>query len=104
MASPIDNTIFVDIDGTLLTKRGQVIKPIKLWIERMHAAGRPIVLWSARGRKYANAVATRLAISHLFIAIIGKPALILDDAGRLWVRYTRVVTPSQICSANLSQI
>lgn len=80
----------IDIDGTLV-RDGQLNAALVEWIERKRSAGYDIVLWSARGRKYAEDVAAHYQIAHLFHAIISKPGVIVDDMGWRWTQYCRTL-------------
>jgi hydroxymethylpyrimidine pyrophosphatase-like HAD family hydrolase len=83
-------SIGIDIDGTLLIG-GELNKPLIEWAKTKRNKGFDVVLWSARGRKYAEKVADRHQISDVFTAIIGKPGYIVDDLGWQWIKYTKVV-------------
>ena len=79
-------SICVDVDGTLISKRGILNDMIVEYCRAKKADGFDIVLWSARGRVYAEKVADRFGVRDLFTAIIGKPGYILDDIGWEWAR------------------
>ncbi len=86
---PRNKTVYVDIDGTLLI-RGNINRELIEWCVDAKEKGFDIVLWSARGREYAVAVAERLDITSLFCAILGKPGYIVDDMGVDWIRYASI--------------
>ncbi len=73
-------TIFIDIDGTLTEADRAHAKPILYRVERVKAlmrAGNEIVLWSARGRAYAESFAKANGMEG--IACVSKPSLLVDD-------------------------
>ena len=61
------------------------------WIELQREDGFDIVLWSMQGRAYAENVASRFGIKHLFTAIVSKPGVVIDDEGMDWIQKTRIV-------------
>jgi len=78
--------VFVDVDGTLLLHRSKRInKQLLARIEERQGKV-DFVLWSARGRKYAEAFARTAGIEKLFVAIVPKPTCIVDDLGSGWDR------------------
>lgn len=86
----IRNAAAIDVDDTLLIN-GEANADLVEWIERKKEEGTELVLWSARGRDYAQEVAERLKVVHLFDAIISKPGIVVDDKGWGWIKYTRVI-------------
>lgn len=87
---PPSRCIGIDIDGTLVIRRKLDARIMK-WIDQQRAAGFDVVLWSARGRGYAERVAEHYGITDRFTAIIGKPGYIIDDLGWGWIKFTRVI-------------
>jgi len=85
---PKPKSIFVDIDGTL-TSRGKLNSVVIEYCRRKKAEGFDIVLWSARGREYAEDIATRFGLTNFFTATIGKPGYIIDDIGWSWIKNTK---------------
>ncbi len=92
---PRNKSIFIDIDGTLIS-RGVLNETIVTFCKRKKAEGFDIILWSARGREYAETVAAMCGITDLFTAIIGKPGYVVDDLGWNWIKYTKVLTLGDI--------
>jgi len=90
MKYPIRNAAAIDVDDTLLIN-GEANDDLVEWIKRKKEEGTELVLWSARGRAYAQEVAEKLKVSHLFDAIISKPSVIVDDKGWGWIKWTRVI-------------
>lgn len=90
MRYPPTNCVAVDVDGTLHTQ-GRLNRAVVAWVEQCRAQGMETILWSARGKAHAQAMAQRFECAHLFDVIISKPGHILDDQGWGWVRYTNVV-------------
>lgn len=87
---PPTRCICIDVDGTLI--QGPLLNTKLVdYAEEKRAAGWDVVLWSARGRDYAQRIAEEYDISHCFTAIIGKPGYIVDDRGWSWIQYTEVV-------------
>jgi hypothetical protein len=87
---PPSRTIAVDVDGTLLVN-GRLNARLIEFCRAQRARGFSIMLWSARGKAYAQAVAERFEIVDLFDDIVGKPGYIVDDLGWTWIKFTRVV-------------
>ena len=76
--------VFIDVDGTLfLHKSKRINKPLLAKIKEKQGVI-DFVLWSARGRKYAETFAKTAGIDELFFAIVPKPTCIIDDLGRNW--------------------
>lgn len=92
---PPPRVVAVDVDGTLLIN-GQKNPAVVRWCERLKAEGYVLHLWSSRGRKYAESVAELFGVTHLFDVILSKPGYILDDMGWGWIKYTKVIHPSQL--------
>ena len=79
-----DLPLYVDIDGTLTDSKKRGGNPIHSRIEYIKyliSEGRPVVLWSATGTKYAKAFAEAHGIKA--IACIGKPRACIDDCGTI---------------------
>lgn len=87
---PPTKTIAVDVDGTLHTK-GVLNARVVEFCKTQKAAGFHLMLWSARGKEYAQSAAEQFEVAHLFDDIISKPGHILDDQGWSWIKYTRVI-------------
>ena len=90
--SPKNNrpAIFVDVDNTLISwsaKNGKLEARVngRLASKLREQGEADIVLWSRRGRRYAEAMANRFKVADLFVAIVGKPTAILDDEGLRWL-------------------
>jgi len=88
--------IFVDVDGTLIrwnNRNGRLVHKINCsLVIRLAKLGdeADLILWSRRGRQYAQRMAEHHKVDHLFIAIIGKPTAIIDDEGIEWMRGVKV--------------
>ena len=84
--------IFIDVDGTLVkwSKRGEGYRARlnTQLVERLKAEGdgADLVLWSRRGRIYAQGMADKFGVADLFCAIIGKPTSIIDDERLDWLK------------------
>jgi hydroxymethylpyrimidine pyrophosphatase-like HAD family hydrolase len=87
---PPTKTIAVDVDGTLHNE-GVLNMSVVQFCERQKANGFTVNLWSARGKKYAQAVAAKFGVTHLFDDIVSKPGYVLDDQGWNWIKYTQVI-------------
>jgi phosphoserine phosphatase len=87
---PLTKTIAVDVDGTLHVD-GVLKQSVVDFCEKQKAAGWDLMLWSARGKEYAQAVAAGFGVAHLFDEIVSKPKVILDDQGWGWTAYTHVI-------------
>lgn len=87
---PVARCIGVDIDGTLI-RGGRLNEDLAAWAKRKKDEGFDVMLWSARGREYAEAVAAKFGIEDHFTVICGKPGYIVDDMGWNWIKFTRVL-------------
>lgn len=87
---PLRKCAAIDVDETLLIS-GKLNKDLIDWIERQKEREVELILWSARGKRYAEVFAERFNISHLFDVIISKPGVIVDDKGWGWIEHTRVI-------------
>ena len=79
------NTIFIDVDGTLLID-GQANKKLVAWLSAVPAGQFEIILWSSRGKDHAEKAARFTGTTSYFAAIISKPNYIIDNDGLKWVR------------------
>lgn len=86
-----NKTIAVDVDGTLINAFGDINQSVLKYCADRKAEGFFIILWSARGKKHAEAQAARGNALDLFDVIISKPGMILDDKGWTWTKHTRLV-------------
>ena len=85
---PLPRVLAVDVDGTLID--GWRTNPSIVELVRQQAsAGWDVVIWSMRGRLYAERAAALAGVSDLAICI-GKPGYIIDDQGLDWLRGARV--------------
>ena len=88
--------VFVDVDGTLVEwskRNGRFNARLNArLVERLKAEGDGVdlVLWSRRGRVYAQGMADKFGVTDLFCSIIGKPTTIIDDEGLEWMKGVRV--------------
>ena len=87
---PPTNSIAVDVDGTLHTN-GVVNARVVEFCRTQKARGFVLTLWSARGKRYAQAAAERFGVEDLFDDIVSKPGYVLDDQGWNWIKYTHVI-------------
>lgn len=87
---PPTKCLAIDIDGTLICD-GMINDDVLEMARTKKEEGFDVILWSARGRAYAEMVAKELEIENLFTFIISKPGFIVDDMGWGWTRFTRVV-------------
>jgi len=84
------NVIAVDVDGTLGVQ-GVLNERLITWCREQKAAGKTLILWSARGEAHARRAAEFFGVSDVFDVIMGKPEAIVDDKGWGWIRFTRVI-------------
>lgn len=87
---PNRKTIAIDIDGTLINHH-TLNAAVVSFCERKKQEGYELILWSARGKKYAEHIAQHFKLTHIFDTIIAKPSHILDDQGWNWIKYTCVI-------------
>ena len=82
--------VCIDVDGTLWIN-GTLNKKLCQWAKLRKKEGYDVILWSARGRIYAEKFAKKNKIESLFTFIIGKPSYIVDDKGWAWISYTKTI-------------
>lgn len=82
--------IAIDVDKTLFYK-GRINQGLVNWLKERKDEGFEIVLWSARGKAYAQNLAKSFEIEELFDSILSKPGYVVDDMGWAWTRYTQVI-------------
>lgn len=83
-------SIAVDVDGTLHI-HGLPNRQVIEFCKAQKARGIILTLWSARGKKYAQAVADKFEVASLFDDIVSKPGYVLDDQGWNWIKHTHVI-------------
>lgn len=83
-------SLYIDVDGTLI-RHGVLNQSLVGYIMAHKRDGYYIVLWSMRGREYAEATALSTGTTHLFDAIIPKPGIVADDKGWAWARDCKMV-------------
>ena len=88
---PPAKCLAIDVDGTLIDSRMSLNAKVADLAKAKRGEGWDVILWSARGRRYAQAVAEKHGIEDVFTAIIGKPGFVVDDLGWQWIKYTRVI-------------
>lgn len=91
---PPKKTLAVDVDGTLYIN-GALNANVVQFCETQKANGFVLMLWSARGKEYAQSVADHFEVSHLFDVVISKPGYVLDDQGWGWIKHTNVIRSLQ---------
>lgn len=84
------NCLAIDVDGTLVTD-GRLNQSVAKLAKDKKDQGMDVILWSARGRAYAEAVAKKHGLEDCFTFIVSKPGFIVDDLGWGWIKYTRVI-------------
>lgn len=92
---PPPKVIAVDIDGTLLIG-GQLNQSLVDWCQEKKQSGFRMILWSSRGLEYAQRFAERFDLCSIFDDVVSKPGYVVDDQGWRWIRYTKVVLPSNL--------
>ena len=95
MNYPQRKCIAIDIDDTLIGK-GKLNKVVYDLAKQRLAEGWEVVLWSARGKDYAQEIATKHGIADAFSMVMGKPSVIVDDKGWSWIKYTKAIHPKQL--------
>ncbi len=89
---PLQKEIFVDVDGTLFI--GGCLNIVLInFLKSKKEEGFLLVLWSARGREYAELAAEKSGYRYLFTDVISKPGVIVDDVGWGWINFTLVMSP-----------
>lgn len=94
MLHPPNNSIAVDIDGTLIVDGAINARVLSFCIARRET--HCLTLWSSRGEDYARRIAEHHKVDHIFHHITGKPSHIIDDQGWSWVKFTKVTHPANI--------
>ena len=90
-----ENSIFTDVDGTLI-QRGQPNEKLIEFLKVKKSEGCKLVLWSARGEAYAKRAAEQCGIAELFDSICGKPTHIIDDKGFQWAKNVRAIVDFEL--------
>jgi len=85
---PPQKVVAIDVDGTLIVD-GLLNSALVTWCEVQKSAGYALMLWSARGHRYAVDVAEKHGVTRLFDTICSKPGYIVDDQGWGWIKHTR---------------
>ncbi len=89
--------VFVDVDNTLIlwTPAGpQLNTSLVQRIKESQSDSVEFVLWSRRGRRYAQGIAEQYELTDLFVAIVGKPTAMFDDQGVDWLENLRIYPPT----------
>lgn len=71
--------VFIDVDRTVIDGEGNLREGAANSIDEIKAAGCSLTLWSSAGANYAQDVARRHEIAHMFEAFCAKPDLAIDD-------------------------
>jgi len=85
---PPTKCIAIDVDGTMLVQ-GKLNVKLAAIAKQMKLEGFEVILWSARGKKHAEHVASSLGVTDCFTVIISQPGYITDDMGWGWIKFTR---------------
>ena len=94
--NPMNKTIYVDCDGVLLLGH-RINHTLVSKLHRMQSEGWDLVVWSARGREYAQVIASQ---SQLFrVTCIGKPTIMIDDRPADLLRYCKVLSSRSLVDA-----
>lgn len=83
-------TCYIDVDLTLVDVYGNLLPGVREgleWLSHRYT----LVCWSAGGRKYAEGVCRRHAITCYFRTILDKPDIIIDDSPHTLVKASNVV-------------
>lgn len=88
---PPPRVLAVDVDGTLINRDGIENLHVTRFCREQKARGMFLMLWSSRGKEYAEGVANRLGLVDLFDLILSKPGYVVDDQGWGWTQYTQVL-------------
>lgn len=87
---PIRRCAAIDVDDTLIIG-GELNQDVVDWIKVRRERGIELILWSARGKAYAQKTADHFKVSYLFDSIISKPGVVVDDKGWSWIKDTQVI-------------
>jgi phosphoglycolate phosphatase-like HAD superfamily hydrolase len=71
--------LFVDVDLTLVDANGKMLPGAPEALNKLHAKGCHLFLWSTNGADYARKVAGICGVSEMFEGFAAKPDLIIDD-------------------------
>ena len=89
-ALPPPRCMAVDVDGTLIIN-GRVNQAMVESVNKALADGYQIIVWSMRGRAYAEAAAARVGLTGDDVQCCSKPGVIVDDVGLEWLKGVRVL-------------
>lgn len=98
MTFPLQNTIAIDVDHTLLIK-GNPNEVLIQWLKD-NKEQYSYILWSMAGKEHALEVAQAFGIVELFDVIVSKPGYIIDDEGWSWVKRTKCLNNNLMNSIN----
>ena len=88
---PPTRMIAIDVDGTLILHKIHINTALVEFCRQKKSDGFSLMLWSARGREYAETIARQFGLTDLFEVILAKPGYIVDDLGWDWIKYTQVI-------------
>ena len=93
---PRQNTLAVDVDGTLIRNDGTLNAAVVDHVEARRDEGFTLILWSARGQAHAQMQADQHGVAHLFDHILSKPGYVIDDHAWDWTRFTDCRHPDRL--------
>lgn len=74
---------FIDIDGTLTVDgenaNAEILADRLAMIRTRAISGQEFIIWSARGRRYAEAFCIKHKLLFSNVVACGKPGLVVDD-------------------------
>jgi FMN phosphatase YigB (HAD superfamily) len=96
------NTIYFDVDDTLVRSYGKSRIPISAAIAQVRAlseSGADLYLWSSGGAEYCRLTAQELGIEDCFTAFLPKPTIYVDDQPVHEWRLCKHLYPGQVANA-----
>lgn len=100
---PPPKVIAIDVDKTLIKRSGAVNSEIVNWARHQHQEGYQIIIWSSRGAENAQKAAELAKLTDIILIAMSKPGFVVDDKGWQWIKYTKVVSDTEILNHPANQ-
>ena len=95
----VPDVVYIDVDGTLIIN-DRVNKSLVRWSRKQAAAGKQIIVWSARGEENSKRAVEMCGISDIVSHALSKPGYVVDDLGNGWTQYMNIMHVNDIDRSN----